>query len=297
MEYRYFMVFLSNIHRTSHFCFHMFRQRRVQSGISKIRDTGLWIIAYWWNAFKGYPWSSQLHSHRSGPSLQTRRVEARLHLLFLGPSARCLCNGRMELGGHNILFCDIYQLSACISTISSLYYLGTNLCIRKKLRTMKLLKLLKNWKSQNRSGTIRKKTSKKPPPMLSAFITKSLRRSNEAHWDAKPSGWWPPGFLCFFFRFYLGYPKAKPLNLPRASILGGTPSQHKNMRFLSNQEIFQCSTPPKKNSHSDQQFPSSKCNGKWEMSTINLAKGFIRLPHRVSLILANCELYTSIALK
>lgn len=162
---------------------------------------------------------------------------------------------------------------------------------------MKLLKLLKNWKSQNRSGTIRKKTSKKPPPMLSAFITKSRRRSNEAYWDVKPSSWWPPGFLWDLWDFFRLSQGGKTFNLPRGSILGGTASQHKNMRFLSNQPTFPMLHPPKNSSHSDQQFTSSKCYGKWEMSTMNLAKGFIRLPHRLSLILANCELQSSIALK
>ena len=151
------------MYSTSQFCIHMFRQGRGQCGISKIRDTGLWIII-------DETLSKDTHDpHRfivTGLAQAYRREE-------LKQGFTCSSWVRLPVvfamvawsWGVTTLYSVTYQLSACISTIPSVYYLGTNLCIRKKLRTMKLLKLLKNWKSQNRSGTIRKKTSKKTPPI------------------------------------------------------------------------------------------------------------------------------------
>lgn len=121
---------------------------------------------------------------------------------------------------------------------------------------MKLLKLQKNWKSQNRSGTIRKKTSK-----TTSDPTKLIEMRNPQVGDHQDS------YVVFLDFFTLS--QGKTFNLPQGSILGGTASQQKNMMFLSNQPTFPMLHPQKNSSHSDQQFTSSKCNGKWEMSTMN----------------------------
>lgn len=75
---------------------------------------------------------------------------------------------------------------------------------------MKLLKLQKIEKNKTDLEQLGRK-HRKPPPMLGAFITKSfeLQRSSLRCETLKLV---TTRILMFFFRFYLGYPKAKPFN-------------------------------------------------------------------------------------